>query len=184
MPKDNTNCRSIASRIFCRSLVRTNRSSPSVKYLSDSAGRSVCAEFFFSGATQRRIFCKLKPWRVKCLTTFRQIKSLKEYRRRVPRPSASLIDGRIKSCSSQYCNWRRLTPTIRLAVLLSYVSIPDLRSNENKAVFMKVDWASLVVNKIAIGCDPWRSIGRYSEFRIQHSESSIQTPVGACGARP
>ena len=81
MPSDNTNWRSMASRIFCRSLVITNSSSPSVKYLSDSAGRSVCDEFSLSGRKQRRIFCKLKPWRARSLTTLRQTRSLKEYRR-------------------------------------------------------------------------------------------------------
>src|SRR5258708_34351166 len=55
----------------------------------------------------------------KCLTTFRQIRSLNEYRRKVPRPSASLTRARTKSCSPEVVKCA-LTPRTNATAVLSH----------------------------------------------------------------
>jgi hypothetical protein len=50
--------------------------------------------------------------------------------------------------------WRRLTPTIRLAVLLSKVSMKIRQENENKTVFMKVNRPYRIVNECTSRCAP------------------------------
>src|SRR5262249_26499373 len=61
IPRDSTNCRSIAPRIFFRSLVIMKSFSPSVRYFNDPEGAPAPTVYSRKNRKQRRTFCRLNP---------------------------------------------------------------------------------------------------------------------------
>ena len=113
---------------FLRSLVITKSFSPSVTYLSESAGRlglrgvllqrpQAATNFLQADAMMGQILDDLEANEI-----VKRIESLRA-------PPLGGLDGRSdKPRSSQYWICRRLTPTMRLAILLSYASFMNVAS--------------------------------------------------------